>query len=122
MELLAAANKASGEDGIEAYLEKRAELIASQVNLVEIDLLRGGERLPMRGPLPSGVYHVFIGRLGRKPRCQVTAWPLQMALPKIPIPLLPDDEEVVLDFAESSPTGPLRSAAAIPPAASPGPQ
>jgi len=44
IELLSPTNKRSGEDGIDAYLEKRAELVASGVNLVEIDLLRGGDR------------------------------------------------------------------------------
>jgi len=99
LELLSPANKAPGADGIEAYLEKRAELLASGVNLVEVDLLRGGERLPMRGPLPPGDYYVYVGTVGRRPKCQVFGWPLRRPLPKIPIPLLPDDGAVVLDLA-----------------------
>src|SRR5208282_2115585 len=35
MELLSPINKASGEDGQEAYLEKRAEFLASGCNLIE---------------------------------------------------------------------------------------
>jgi len=99
IELLSPTNKRSGEDGIDAYLEKRAELVASGVNLVEIDLLRGGERLPMRGSLPPGDYYVYVGRARRKPRCEVFGWPLRMPLPTIPIPLRPDDEETKLDLA-----------------------
>jgi hypothetical protein len=99
IELLSPTNKRKGEDGIDAYLEKRAELVASGVNLVEIDLLRGGERLPMRGTLPLGDYYVYVGRVGRKPRCQVFGWPLRMPLPAIPIPLSPDDGETKLDLA-----------------------
>ena len=53
----------------------------------------------MRGPLPPGDFYVYVGRVGRKPRCQVFAWPLRMALPRIPIPLLPDDQETELDLA-----------------------
>ncbi len=53
MELLSPINKASGEDGLEAYLEKRAEFLASGCHLIEFDSLRGGERLPMAGPLPN---------------------------------------------------------------------
>lgn len=99
IELLSPTNKSPGEDGIDAYMEKRAEFVSSRVNLVEIDLLRGGTRLPMQGALPTGDYYVYVGRVGRRPRCQVFGWPLRMALPRIPIPLLPEDTEVQSDLA-----------------------
>lgn len=99
IELLSPTNKRSGEDGIDAYLEKRTELVASGINLVEIDLLRGGDRLPMRGSLPQGDYYVYVGRTQRKPRCEVMGWPLKMPLPTIPIPLLPGEQETNLDLA-----------------------
>jgi hypothetical protein len=54
LELLSPSNKTPGEGGLDSYLEKRAEILASRCHLVELDLLRGGERLPMAGPLPSG--------------------------------------------------------------------
>ena len=98
MELLSPANKAAGEGGLDAYLEKRAELLACRCNLVELDLLRGGERLPMAGVLPPGDYFAYVGRIGRKPRCQVIGWPLRAQLPSIPIPLLPEDGELPLDL------------------------
>jgi hypothetical protein len=99
MELLSPSNKTAGEIGIEAYVEKRAELLASQCHLVELDLLRGGKRLPMSGPLPPGDYYAFIGRVERRPRCEVLAWPLRAAFPAIPVPLLPEDPEASLDLA-----------------------
>lgn len=98
MELLSPANKQPGADGTDAYLEKRTELIASSVNFVEIDLLRGGQRVPMRQPLPPADYYVYIGRAERRPQCQLIYWSLRMALPKIPIPLLPGDKEAELDL------------------------
>jgi hypothetical protein len=98
MELLSPINKAPGEDGLEAYLEMRAELLGSQCHLIELDLLRGGERLPMAGPLPKGDYYVYLGRSGRRPRGQIIAWPLRAPLPAISVPLLPDDPEVTLDL------------------------
>ncbi len=98
MELLSPINKAAGEDGLEAYLEKRAELLASGCHLIEFDLLRGGERLPMAGPLPKGDYYVYVGRAGRRPRGQVLAWPLRWPLPTVPVPLLPGDPDVPLDL------------------------
>lgn len=98
MELLSPTNKTPGEDGLDTYLEKRAEFLASRCHLVEFDLLRGGERLPMAGPLPRGEYYAYVGRVGRRPRCQIMAWPLRAALPTVPIPLLPSDPEVTLDL------------------------
>jgi hypothetical protein len=65
---------------------------------VEIDLLRGGERLPMRGPLPAGDYFVYIGRSGRKPRGKVIGWDWKSPMPTIMIPLLPEDPEIDLNL------------------------
>ena len=98
LELLSPANKVPGEGGLDAYLEKRAELLACQCNLVELDLLRGGHRLPMSGPLPPGDYYAFIGRVGKKPRCHVVGWPLRAALPTIPIPLRAPDPDLSLNL------------------------
>jgi len=101
MELLSPTNKAPGEDGLGTYLEKRAEFLASGCHLVEFDLLRGGERVPMAGPLPRGDYYVYVGRVGRRPRCQIMTWSLRSPLPPVPIPLLPNDPEVTLDLQET---------------------
>ena len=98
MELLSPCNKLASPSGPGAYLQKRAELLASNSHLIEIDLLRGGQRLPMGGPLPQGDYFVYIGRVGRKWRAQVIAWSWRARLPKIPIPLLPEDSEAELDL------------------------
>ena len=50
------------------------------------------------GPLPPGDYYAYVGRMRRKPRCEVIGWPMRAKLPTIPIPLLPDDAEVALDL------------------------
>ena len=98
LELLSPSNKAPGQDGLGRYLDKRHEFLASGCHLIELDLLRGGQRLPMSEPLPPGDYYAFIGRVGRKPRCQVICWSLRAKLPPIPIPLLPTDPETTLDL------------------------
>jgi hypothetical protein len=98
MELLSPGNKAPGEGGLDLYLEKRAELLSCGCNLVELDLLRGGQRLPMAGQWPAGDYFAFVGRVGRRRRCQVIGWPLRAPLPAIPIPLLAPDPELSLDL------------------------
>jgi hypothetical protein len=98
IELLSPSNKAPGADAVGAYLDKRAELIACRCHLVEIDLLRGGQRLPMVGDLPPGDYFAYIGRVGKKPRCEVIAWSLRSPLPTVPIPLLAPDPDDLLDL------------------------
>ena len=98
LELLSPANKSPGQDGLGRYLDKRNEFLASGCHLIELDLLRGGRRLPMAEPLPPGDYYALIGRVGRKPRCQVIGWSLRAKLPPIPIPLLPTDPEANLDL------------------------
>ena len=40
-------------DGYKEYLSKRRRLLHSTAHLMEIDLLREGERVPMRQPLPA---------------------------------------------------------------------
>ena len=52
IEMLSATNKRPGSDGRAQYLRKRKSVLQSRVHLVELDLLRGGQRLPMRTPLP----------------------------------------------------------------------
>ena len=48
IELLSPTNKRAGSEGREQYLDKREEILQSRTNLVELDLLRGGQRLPMQ--------------------------------------------------------------------------
>lgn len=98
LELLSPANKVPGEGGLDAYLEKRTELLTCPCQLIELDLLRGGRRLPMAGPLPAGDYYAFIGRVGNKPRCTCHGWPLRSPLPTIPVPLKAPDPDLPLDL------------------------
>src|SRR5262245_52924376 len=43
IEILSLANKTPGEHGRDLYLRRQKELLGSQVHLVELDFLRGGE-------------------------------------------------------------------------------
>ena len=98
LELLSFAYKNPGRNGLGKYLKKRNEFLSSGCHLIELDLLRGGQRLPMSAPLPPGDYFALIGRIGHTPRCQVFGWSLRAKLPLLPIPLLPDDPEATLDL------------------------
>jgi hypothetical protein len=96
IETLSPANKRRGGDGRREYLDKRADVISSRSHLVELDLLRGGERLPMSTPLPPGDYYAIVSRVFRRPKADVYPWSLRQPLPTIPIPLKRGDPDVPL--------------------------
>src|SRR5207302_42661 len=52
IEVLSPANKRAGSYDRALYLAKRDEVLMGGVNLVELDLLRGGRRMPSEEPLP----------------------------------------------------------------------
>ncbi len=104
IEVLSLSNKARGDKGRELYLQKQAEILASEVHLVEVDLLRGGEHttpMPLdrlrrkAGPFD---YHVSVHRFDQRGRFFIYPWPLPAPLPVIGVPLLPGDDEVSLDL------------------------
>ena len=98
MEVLSPSNKHPGSDGRREYLAKREQVLQSATHLVELDLLRGGERLPTIEELPPGDYYAFVCRAQRRPRAEVYAWGLQSPLPDIPVPLADEDPDVTLSL------------------------
>jgi len=100
IEVLSPSNKRRNGDGRREYLTKRVEILSSSTHLVELDLLRGGMRLPVVGSLPSGDFFAFISRVKRRPRCEVYAWTLRDPLPSIPIPLRQGDDDAVVPLQE----------------------
>ncbi|ASC69561.1 hypothetical protein XM38_004880 [Halomicronema hongdechloris C2206] len=94
IELLSPKNKRPGEGRI-AYLRKRNQVLASVSHLVEIDLLRGGQPLPMSGQHPSD-YHILISRADRRPTADLYRFGLQQPIPSFPVPLLPGEKEPIL--------------------------
>lgn len=98
VEVLSPGNKRPGSDGRREYLSKREAILQSAAHLVELDLLRQGERLPTIEPLPPADYYAFICRGQRRPRAEVYPWTLRYPLPPIPVPLAGDDPDVALDL------------------------
>jgi hypothetical protein len=97
IELLSPWNK-TPEAGVAEYLSKRANVLQSTANLVEIDLLRGGERLPTVDSLQAGDFYAFVSRPRLRPELDVYAWSLRDPLPTLPIPLAQDDPDVPFDL------------------------
>lgn len=99
IETLSPANKRSSSDGRQQYLAKREEILQSRTNLVELDFLRGGQRLPMRN-MPPGDYYAIVSRGPKRPRADVFRWTLRQPLPAIPIPLKKGEPEVQVDLQQ----------------------
>ncbi len=85
IELLSPTNKRAGE-GRDAYLRKRQQLLSSRTHLVEIDLLRGGRPLPIKGEL-SADYRILISRSDERPQAQLYGFNLDQSIPAFGIPL-----------------------------------
>jgi hypothetical protein len=98
IEVLSPTNKRAGSDGRREYLAKQEEVLMSAAHLVELDLLRGGERLPTIEPLPPADYYAFVSRQRRRPKVEVYRWALRDPLPAIPVPLAGEDPDVPLDL------------------------
>jgi hypothetical protein len=98
IELLSLVNKTPGHDAFLAYRRKRRAILASAVHLVEIDLLRWGERPPLAQPLPRPSYYVTVSRSERRPVCELWPVALRESPPVIPVPLTPPDPDVLLDL------------------------
>jgi hypothetical protein len=96
IELLSPSNKYSGADR-DQYLEKQARILGTMTNLVEIDLLRGGPRMPWE-EMPPCDYYVVISR--GEERSRADFWPIRMrdALPDIPIPLRENEAAPLLEL------------------------
>ena len=98
IEVLSPTNKG---DGRERYISKRSDYLSGSVNVVEIDLLRGG-RHTVAVPQSSlrekddAFYLTCVTRGTNPDRKEVYQTPLRSTLPNIRIPLRPTDADVVL--------------------------
>ena len=103
VEVVSPTNKKPGEDGRVSYRQKQGEYRASGVNLVEIDLLRGGphttavseDQLRAAGPFD---YHVCVTAACHARTCFVAPIRLTDRLPLLPIPLDPGVPPVTVDL------------------------
>jgi hypothetical protein len=97
IETLSPSNKRPNTDGWELYQRKRQSVLLGAVNLVEIDLLRGGQRMPMLDAWPSSPYTILVAR-AKAQLCGV--WPASslQPLPAIPVPLAKPDPDIRLDL------------------------
>ncbi|GBC94800.1 hypothetical protein HRbin16_00585 [bacterium HR16] len=105
IELLSPTNKEPGSKGWELYRRKQEEILKSDVHLVEIDLLRGGEYTiaPPQHKLKEQVgtgwhYMVSISRADAPYDFLLYPRTVRERLPRIPVPLAIGDRDAVLDL------------------------
>jgi hypothetical protein len=98
VEVLSPSNKRPDTPGWDLYQRKRQSVLLGGVNLVEIDLLRGGRKMPMLDPWPAGPYSLVVARAKKAQACLV--WPahFQHPLPPIKVPLARPDPDIPLDL------------------------
>ena len=96
IEVLSPSNKRPNTPGWDLYVRKRQSLLLGDVNLVEIDLLRSGQRMPMLDPWPDSPYTLLVARAKKYDMCQV--WPVyfQMPSPLIHVPLAKPDPDIAV--------------------------
>jgi len=96
IELLSPANKYAGADR-DVYWNKVRRILGSRTHFVEIDLLRGGPRMPWLD-LPACSYYALVSRADERPRAEVWAVGLRDQLPQVAIPVKSGDREAQIDL------------------------
>jgi hypothetical protein len=104
VELLSITNKTPGETGRGAYRQKQSEFRTGRINLVEIDLLRGGTHttaIPLgelRRRAGAFDYHVCVTAAGAPGQFFVAPFRLSDRLPTIAVPLDGSAPPVLIDL------------------------
>ncbi len=108
IEVLSPANKKPGKDR-DKFLQKRSEVLGSHTSLVEVDLLRNGDRAWTEPVIahklfalePPPHYLVTVSRVWqRRPDLKLQVFPayLNGFLPVFPVPLREGEQDVLVDL------------------------
>ena len=92
LELLSPVNKLH-KQGREEYERKRGYVFRSWTNLIELDLLRAGDPMPVVGAQVQSDYRILVSRGIQRPRALLIAFTLRQPIPTFTLPLLPGDDE-----------------------------
>ena len=97
IELLSPGNKDGY--GRREYLGKRAAVLSSPAHLVEIDLLRGGQRMPVVGEAPDACYRILVANARRAaPVADLYPFGIRQAVPDFVLPLAQADEGIAVNL------------------------
>lgn len=98
IEVLSPTNKAPGA-GRKKYEAKRRAVTRTRTNLVEIDLLRAGRRMPVVSRRSAwGDYRILVARGRGRPAGQLYCFGIRQPIPAVTLPLLHGDDEPPIDL------------------------
>ena len=97
IEVLSPINKRPGKGRVD-YENKRAMILASSSNLVEIDLLRQAKPMPIQEMLLPSPYRILVSPSEQRPQAELYAFQLSDFIPNFPMPLRPEDLSPIVDL------------------------
>ena len=98
IEVLSPANKR--REGRQKYEAKRQQILESMTHLIEIDLLRDGEPLPVSNSSTQSHYRILVSRSYTRPTADLYLFNLSDRIPSFQLPLLPGDIEPIVNLQQ----------------------
>lgn len=96
IEVLSPKNKQSVVGRLQ-YETKRQKILRSDTNLVEIDLLRQGQSMPILETEIDSDYQILVSRNNIRPKAELYHFNLQNQIPQFILPLRNEDAEPTVD-------------------------
>lgn len=97
IELLSPINKRPGK-GRQTYETKRERILNSETHLIEIDLLRAYDPMPVFGSGLQSHYRVLVSNSSTRPQAALYAFNLRDKIPTFALPLQPEDPAQLIDL------------------------
>ena len=99
LECLSPTNKRPGR-GRRMYEDKRLDILATHTHLVEIDLIRSGEPMPLIDQARRSDYHILVSRGDCRPYATLYPFGVRQPIPTFPLPLKAADPEPLIDIGQ----------------------
>lgn len=97
LELISPSNKRPGR-GRSRYEEKRLAILGSQTHLIEVDLIRSFNPLPIHSDVPTSLYRILVSRAEQRPYAALYPFDLADPIPAFPLPLQSTDPDLIVDI------------------------
>ena len=99
LEMLSPTNKRPGR-GRRLYEDKRMEVLTTRSHLVEVDLIRFGEPMPLIDNGRASDYRILVSRGDRRPNAILYPFGVRQPIPAFPLPLKAHDQEPMVDIGQ----------------------